>query len=48
MFLGFAGVLAAGLSIIASFGLVSACGTSFVSIVGNMPFLIIGKILTSA
>ena len=43
VFLGFAGVLAAGLSIIASFGLVSACGMSFVSIVGNLPFLIIGK-----
>lgn len=42
MQLGLAGVLAAGLSIIASFGLVSACGMSFVSIVGNMPFLILG------
>ena len=42
MFLGFAGVLAAGLSIVAAFGLVSACGMKFVSIVGNVPFLIIG------
>ncbi|XP_053399181.1 patched domain-containing protein 3-like [Mercenaria mercenaria] len=40
--LGFAGVVAAGLAILASFGLVSACGVEFVSIVGAMPFLIIG------
>ena len=44
MLLGFAGVLAAGLSIIAAFGLVSACGMSFVSIVGNVPFLLIGML----
>ena len=43
MMLGFAGVLAAGMAIVASFGLVSACGMDFVSIVGNSPFLIIGK-----
>ncbi|WAQ97489.1 PTHD3-like protein [Mya arenaria] len=40
--LGFAGVTAAGLGIVASFGLVSASGMSFVSIVGNAPFLILG------
>lgn len=40
--LGFAGVLAACLSIVASFGLVSACGMKFVSIVGNLPFLVLG------
>lgn len=43
MFLGLAGVLAAGMSIVAAFGLVSACGMSFVSIVGNVPFLLIGN-----
>ncbi|WAR11918.1 PTHD3-like protein [Mya arenaria] len=42
MMLGFAGVIAAGLGIVASFGLVSASGMSFVSIVGNSPFLILG------
>ena len=41
--MGFCGVMAAGLGIVASLGLVSACGMSFVSIVGNMPFLILGK-----
>ncbi|XP_053400172.1 patched domain-containing protein 3-like isoform X2 [Mercenaria mercenaria] len=40
--LGFAGVLAAGLAIVAAFGLGSACGVEFVSIVGVVPFLIIG------
>ncbi|KAL3871072.1 hypothetical protein ACJMK2_039093 [Sinanodonta woodiana] len=40
--LGYPGVIAAGISIISSFGLVSACGVKFVSIVGVMPFLIIG------
>ena len=43
--LGFAGVIAAGLAIVAAFGLGSACGVEFVSIVGVVPFLIIGKIL---
>jgi len=43
MMLGYPGVLAAGMAIVASFGLVSACGMDFVSIVGNSPFLIIGK-----
>ncbi|WAQ97494.1 PTHD3-like protein [Mya arenaria] len=42
MMLGFAGVTAAVLGIVASFGLVSASGMSFVSIVGNSPFLILG------
>ena len=41
--LGFGGVLAAGLAIVSSFGIVSACGVKFVSIVGVVPFLIIGK-----
>ncbi|XP_060574340.1 patched domain-containing protein 3-like [Ruditapes philippinarum] len=40
--LGFAGVVAAGLAIVAAFGLCSACGVEFVSIVGVIPFLIIG------
>jgi predicted RND superfamily exporter protein len=40
--LGFAGVIAAGLAIVAAFGLGSACGVEFVSIVGVVPFLIIG------
>ncbi|XP_053399173.1 patched domain-containing protein 3-like [Mercenaria mercenaria] len=40
--LGFAGVIAAGLAIVAAFGLCSACGVEFVSIVGVIPFLIIG------
>jgi predicted RND superfamily exporter protein len=41
--LGFAGVIAAGLAIVSAFGLGSACGVEFVSIVGVVPFLIIGK-----
>ena len=45
MMLGFGGILAAGLAIIASFGFCSAIGVSFVSIVGVMPFLLIGKAL---
>lgn len=40
--LGRAGVIATGLGILASFGLVSACGVEFVDIVGVMPFLILG------
>ncbi|KAL4229916.1 Patched domain-containing protein 3 [Mactra antiquata] len=40
--LGFAGVIAAGLAIVAAFGVGSACGVEFVSIVGVIPFLIIG------
>ena len=43
VFLGFAGVLAACLAIVASFGFVSLCGMKFVSIVGNLPFLVLGK-----
>lgn len=42
MWLGFAGVIAAGIAIIASFGLCAASGVEFVSIVGVIPFLIIG------
>ncbi|XP_063446692.1 patched domain-containing protein 3-like [Mytilus trossulus] len=40
--LGRAGVLAAAFAILGSFGLIAACGLEFVSIVGTMPFLIIG------
>lgn len=39
-----AGVLAAVFAILGSFGTVSACGLDFVSIVGTMPFLILGKV----
>jgi hypothetical protein len=42
MWLGFGGILAAGLAIVSSFGLCAACGVDFVSIVGIVPFLIIG------
>ena len=42
MMLGFGGVLAAGLAIVASFGFCSAVGVAFVSIVGVVPFLVIG------
>ncbi|KAL4219932.1 hypothetical protein ACF0H5_020344 [Mactra antiquata] len=42
MWLGFAGVLAAGLAIISSFGLCAAAGVHFVSIVGVIPFLVMG------
>lgn len=38
-----AGVLAAGLGIVGSLGLVSLCGVKFVNLVGVMPFLIIGR-----
>ncbi|XP_069132616.1 patched domain-containing protein 3-like [Argopecten irradians] len=40
--LGRAGVLATCLGILAAFGIGSACGVEFVSIVGVMPFLILG------
>ncbi|XP_033753309.1 patched domain-containing protein 3-like [Pecten maximus] len=40
--LGRAGVISAGLAILGSFGLMSACHVKFVNIVGVMPFLIIG------
>ncbi|OWF50770.1 patched domain-containing protein 3-like [Mizuhopecten yessoensis] len=40
--LGRAGVTTTGLGILASFGLVSACGVEFVDIVGVMPFLVLG------
>ncbi|XP_060064745.1 patched domain-containing protein 3-like [Ylistrum balloti] len=40
--LGRAGVISAGLAILGSFGLMSACHVDFVNIVGVMPFLIIG------
>lgn len=41
-YLGLAGILSTCLAILASFGLVSACGVAFVDIVGIMPFLILG------
>jgi len=41
--LGIGGVMAAGLSLLASFGISSACGVDYVSIVGVIPFLILGK-----
>ncbi|OWF51348.1 patched domain-containing protein 3-like [Mizuhopecten yessoensis] len=40
--LGRAGVVATGIAILGGFGLVSAVGVKFVSIVGTLPFLIIG------
>lgn len=40
--LGFGGVVAAGLAIVSGFGTVSLCGIDFVSIVGVVPFLILG------
>ncbi|KAL8597646.1 hypothetical protein ACOMHN_031581 [Nucella lapillus] len=40
--LSFGGILAAGLAIVGSMGLLSACGVKFVNIVGVVPFLIIG------
>ena len=42
--LAFGGILAAGLGIVGSMGLLSACGVKFVNIVGVIPFLIIGKL----
>lgn len=42
MWLGFGGVAAAGLAIVSSFGLCAAVGVHFVSIVGVIPFLIMG------
>lgn len=42
--LAYAGVLAALMSIMASFGFLSLCGMKFVNMCGVMPFLIIGKI----
>jgi len=44
--LGFAGIIAAGLAILASFGFCSAIGVDYVSIVGVIPFLIIGRVLS--
>ena len=41
--LAFGGILAAGLGIVGSMGLLSACGVKFVNIVGVVPFLIIGE-----
>ena len=43
MMLGQAGVFATVLSILGSFGLMSAIGVKFVNLVGIMPFLLIGK-----
>ena len=38
------GLVAAGLGIVSSMGVVSAAGVKFASVVGTMPFLIMGKI----
>ncbi|KAK3586775.1 hypothetical protein CHS0354_016950 [Potamilus streckersoni] len=40
--LGYPGIIAAFIAIPSSYGIVSACGVSFISIVGMVPFLIIG------
>ncbi|XP_045205429.2 patched domain-containing protein 3-like [Mercenaria mercenaria] len=42
MMLGFAGIFAAGLAILTGFGFCAAIGVEFVSIVGVLPFLLIG------
>lgn len=41
--LGLVGTLSTGLAIVAALGIASAVGVKFVSIVGTMPILIIGK-----
>lgn len=41
--LGLVGALSTGLAIVAALGIASAVGVKFVSIVGTMPILIIGK-----
>ncbi|XP_071131036.1 patched domain-containing protein 3-like [Mytilus edulis] len=41
-FLGTAGVVSTALAIVAALGFVSLCGVLFASIVGTMPFLVIG------
>ena len=46
--LAFGGILAAGLGIVGSMGLLSACGVKFVNIVGVIPFLIIGELFLYA
>ena len=43
MVLAQAGIVAALLSILASFGLVSLCGLKFVDLCGVMPFMVLGK-----
>ena len=45
MLLAQAGILAALLAILASFGLLSMCGLQFVDIGGVMPFLVLGTVL---
>ena len=42
--LAMGGILAAGLGIVGSMGLLSLCGVKYVSIVGVIPFLIIGRL----
>ena len=44
-FLAFGGILAAGLGIVGSMGLLSACGVKYVNIVGVVPFLLIGELV---
>ena len=43
--LALGGILATGLGIVGSMGLLSVCGVSFINIVGVIPFLLIGEFL---
>ena len=43
--LAYAGVIAALLAIVASFGFLSLCGLPFVNICGVMPFMVLGKLV---
>ena len=48
MMLGYGGMAASGLAIVAAFGFCAAIGVDFVSIVGTTPFLIVGEYGTPA
>lgn len=43
--LSFVGILAAGLGIVSSIGLLSLCGLKFANIVGITPYLMIGTLI---
>ena len=43
MMIGYGGMAASGLAIVAAFGFCAAIGVEFVSIVGTTPFLIVGE-----
>lgn len=43
--LSLVGILAAGLSIVGSIGLLSLCGLKYANIVGITPYLVIGKLI---